>query len=868
MSLRLVDTAPGVNNSPITPGKVIRYGLKTSDSGHAVELGTLQTTLGFSSVMNSGFVPDQDANLANLGAVVQFQTTELRNPVAGEVAVTQSAPGILFTKSDNSANDKCVYAVTFPVGQDAGVLGYFKFKVHPGWATFSPDWLNLTSMTGMYFGLEHGSYNTACYFFLRNAVAGGSAVIGGPLQAFNTSRPGQAELSAFQWSTLADGTDVEVWIYFNPVGYPPPFSDPYVPVVEIWTRRAGVDAQPVSQTIIPTGSLGTFQPLSDTSFSNVRAGFSNQVTLYFGNTGQTGDLLQLDDWALFPDYRMCVQSGAAMPSCDLNATPDCLVSYQASDNVFPDSESPVLWFPIGDFGFLRPSVGFFFQADNIVTPYALTIQKATTAGYGFYKSEPRLENGVEGAMIESFLYGTETTHAVDSFGAGISIEDGTHAFQALLIQSPTVTTIGILKTTSDQSIAGYYTAVDSNSNPIAIDWTTPHLVRLALDKLRQKVTLYVDEELVLEVPSTGTFPNSTINTGRMSFGFLYPGVDATGSLNVVSVNYSPRYKAYEVRDMVSPDNASWMPWTQELVGMGTGAFNYTALSGTATFTHGSPGVVGVGTSFLTQVTVGQYVKNLADPDSDYLKVLAVVSNTQLTLTANYGGPSASGATAVVTNPDSFVISKQTFGQVGSQLFYTRDDDFGEDKGFYIDFEAQVLLYTDSLGRGFAPSMWMGAGLNVYLGNKVLQLVFVDAGTNGRFVGVVPGSGSINDLINQTKLGQAFSSQVDWTQDTLYRVVLRGFDSIEIWDTTTLQAPLITIPWRNDTQGFDLPLNTTTPSIQFGHFDDTTSSQVAWSYVRYGIGDGYSVSTDAQLPQGLQPYLFGGKVFTRITFDES
>jgi hypothetical protein len=868
VNLQIVDTIPGAPyyTGPVIPGAKVQFAIKTSVPGHAIELGTLLASLGYSRVMNSGLLPDVDPNLAALGAMVQYQTTELRLPVNAVEPVTQSAPGILFSKTDDSDFDKSIYAVQFPIQTDASILGYFKFQVQPSWTLFDPDWVNETNMTGMYFGLEHGSFNTACYFFLRNDVTGGSAIIGGPLPAFDAARPGQQELTGFKWSTLPEGTDVEVWIYFNTLGYPPPFGDPYVPVVEIWTQRSGVDAEPIVQAIFAVGDLGQFDPLS-ADFPNVRAGPSGFATMYFGNAGRTGDLLQLDDWTFFPDYRVLVNAGQAMPTADLFVEPDCLVSYAATDKVFPDGEIPAAWFPMPDSGFLRPNVDFYYQPSNSITPYALEMTNVLQLGSGYYKTEPRLQNGDEGAMIESFFYGNETVRAVDSFGAGISIEDGSKMYRALLIQTPTTYTVGLLSSFSDQSINGYFYPVE-DGQPLAIDWTTPHLVRLCLDKLREKVSIFIDEVLVLEVSTSAVFPPSNVDFGRMSFGFLYPNLLSTGTANFVSVNYSPRYKAYEVSDVLLPQNVSWMSWDLEKNDSGgTDLFNNDQLSGIVSFTHGSPNVTGTDTSFNTQVVAGQYVKLASDPDTDYALVETVVSNTQLTLAANYGGTTSAG-TGLLTDPDFIVITKAQYGAINTYNFYSREDDFGEDKGFYVDFGLEIFNYTDASGRAFAPSIWTGVALTVYLGNKILQLAFVDGGTNGRFMGIIPGSGTVNDIIDQTPLGQAFSAQVNWTDETVYRIVLKGFNSIEVWAATTVQQPLITIPWQNDVDGFDLPLNSTPPAIQFGHFDYQSSSSSGWAYIRYGIGDGYELAMDQQFPNGIQPYAFSGKVFERITFDQS
>ena len=79
--------------------------------------------------------------------------------------------------------------------------------------------------------------------------------------------------------------------------------------------------------------------------------------------------------------------------------------------------------------------------------------------------------------------------------------------------------------------------------------------------------------------------------------------------------------------------------------------------GTATFTNGSPNVVGVGTSFTTDVSIGEWIKpgptylgggatpqSAGDPGSEYDEwgeVQSITDNQNLVLTANYTGVTTS-----------------------------------------------------------------------------------------------------------------------------------------------------------------------------------------------------------------------------------
>jgi len=70
---------------------------------------------------------------------------------------------------------------------------------------------------------------------------------------------------------------------------------------------------------------------------------------------------------------------------------------------------------------------------------------------------------------------------------------------------------------------------------------------------------------------------------------------------------------------------------------------YTVLTGTLYFANGETNVQGVGTSFLSEVKIGQYIKLNADGDDDFAVVQDVYSNTNLTLEDAYGGSTDNGA---------------------------------------------------------------------------------------------------------------------------------------------------------------------------------------------------------------------------------
>ncbi|MCZ2224547.1 MAG: hypothetical protein LC122_13060 [Chitinophagales bacterium] len=79
-------------------------------------------------------------------------------------------------------------------------------------------------------------------------------------------------------------------------------------------------------------------------------------------------------------------------------------------------------------------------------------------------------------------------------------------------------------------------------------------------------------------------------------------------------------------------------------------YMYKLLSGAVTVANNV--VVGVGTSFLTEVAVGDYVKNIIDDLDKYTKVLSVISDTELELESDYLGDNSSF---------TFIVSKYQSG---------------------------------------------------------------------------------------------------------------------------------------------------------------------------------------------------------------
>ncbi len=807
MALRLVNTSPGETAEAVKPGQFVQFGFRSETL--KVPLSTVSVGMGLSNVIHHGTLPELDTALDNLGATVVLETSERRRPVDGDTSITLAGSDVVFTKNNLLDGERGIYEVSFPIEERASCLATFKFRTKTAWTPFSADWCSLSNMVGMYFGLEHGTFNTAAYMFLRDNSPSGSLVTGGPLPAYNAVRPGQvevlptvphAETPGFAWKTLPNNSVVEFFIYFNVDGYQSPPAvgiATNTPVVEIWTKIP-TDPGPVVQAYIPVGALGTFpSSLVNVPFTNSRPGTSKSATVFFGNIARTGgsDVLELLDWAFYPDFRLAVKDGVERPDHDLLVRADAPVEYSAKANELPFSLTPGRWFPEDAPGFIPPIQSLFYQAGRRGEALYLSLDKIQSGLSAVKRTEPRLVERLDGVMIEAYVAGEVITPDGDGTGMGFGIDDGEKRYEVMLVDNPSRSFYGIVKDTTrlDDESDGYHSPSSD------ADVGSLKLVRLVVDRLRPvgigggRVELQVDEEVVLARNlASDVFPPTT-GDGVVRFGHL--GLpSAQGKLKISRINYLPRYLAWEAVDLLTPEDLginARVRFTENSTGLGSGS------------------IVG-----------GELILEKSD----------------------VGGSS------------KFVFEK---GQA-----------FSEIDGQQVDFKMKIESITDSGGQNFPKNSESGITLSVFLGNKKVEVGFFDCGPYGRYVAVLPPSGLASDVIQQTDVGRQYSAPVDWSIMTQYRLVIKGHDRIELTIGSPLSPPSISIPWRDSVRGFDLPLDITTPKLSFGHSGAGTASVSRWEYVRWGLSNGFDVAVQQQYPNGYPKYLFGGRAFIKSEFDQT
>lgn len=157
----------------------------------------------------------------------------------------------------------------------------------------------------------------------------------------------------------------------------------------------------------------------------------------------------------------------------------------------------------------------------------------------------------------------------------------------------------------------------------------------------------------------------------------------------------------------------------------------TALSGTLTFSNGSAAVSGSGSAFLTEVTVGQFVR--LDADLVWAEVQSITDDNNLVLTANYSGAGGAGVGSVI--PTALFVFKKTY--LGTDLTFEEDGrmtavaflDFaeGNDDGFGGTPEFFEIGVFDTAGNMIAYGTYPGEDKTVGIQfNKVVRITLARA----------------------------------------------------------------------------------------------------------------------------------------------
>lgn len=199
--------------------------------------------------------------------------------------------------------------------------------------------------------------------------------------------------------------------------------------------------------------------------------------------------------------------------------------------------------------------------------------------------------------------------------------------------------------------------------------------------------------------------------------------------------------------------------------------------------------------------------------------------------------------------------------VGCTLF--RNLTHRPEEGFWLEFSLRAESYSSPNGVSGYSNTGIGFSLDAY--DRRLYLGFFECGPGGMKIGIVPGSGTADDIINETGLGLQFSAPADLSQDVIYRMEYIPRKSISVWSGgSRTRPPHIVIPWSPGSGGFDLPTGAGgREGISFGHFPSQFNAKTRWSFFRWGRSSGFDIGLTRAYLNGYPPYLFGGKFLTCI-----
>jgi hypothetical protein len=230
-------------------------------------------------------------------------------------------------------------------------------------------------------------------------------------------------------------------------------------------------------------------------------------------------------------------------------------------------------------------------------------------------------------------------------------------------------------------------------------------------------------QTLLTPPSTGTFwPDPT--------GENYPGIgNGEGGALMVDSNGNLR-----TRGPVTTDEGS----VREDF---SGTSLYKTLTGTVAFTNGDATITGTGTAFLSELSVGAYIKLTSHAESALIQVGSILSDTQAVLKDGYAGGTASGTThissiATTTGTGgsiSVANSKVTVNSgtiANSDTHIWRDVDYGPlVLAAVVDTSQRIANQTGYIGLQDDPAAPLNYARFKLTGTVNTQMTFESAGVN-------------------------------------------------------------------------------------------------------------------------------------------
>lgn len=544
MALRYVNTTPATAEELVFPGTPVGFSLK-SDNGF-VNPASLNVKLGYTQLMlrsldaSTALLPSEDQSLLKY-ASLKIDTAERVRPVSNQMSISSAiidpfTYGIEAIKTGLSGTREAgIHEITTAVEAYSPVLAGVTFYVSPSWIPGDREYWSTSNMAPAYVGLEYGIKNTGLFIGLRDdGTAGGSLVIGGPLQALSTARPGQVEISGVGWKTSSVFT---VFVYV----------DASSNIAYVWKQNL-TDTGPVQVgSFFSLDGIGNFQPETG-AFTQQRSGPSFTTTLFFGNGSTVAtESVIVTDFALYTYFPQAVYGGEARVEHKFTKLPDLPFVFASTDKRLPTESAIGRWATSSSI----PTSKFWFQPGQKSNPLYTEITSAVgIPGPSFLRRvEPALGSN-SSFSVEAWMAGEAIISTGVDKGFGFRVNDGVHTYAIHAIDAGLVPTYGIQKYVAFNDLTqGFYLA-QTDGEYVEANYSGLRLVRLSVDKIRDVVRLYIEDPDIpfLEVPLTeSVFPAAISVTGCIDVGIFGTEV-VSGTLRLAVLNFMNDYNAWEMAD--------------------------------------------------------------------------------------------------------------------------------------------------------------------------------------------------------------------------------------------------------------------------------------------------------------------------------
>jgi len=310
---------------------------------------------------------------------------------------------------------------------------------------------------------------------------------------------------------------------------------------------------------------------------------------------------------------------------------------------------------------------------------------------------------------------------------------------------------------------------------------------------------------------SGFFPNlgAQYSTGQI----VPPVVDAAGQ--------------FAVRGAVFTDEGSFRDHFN-------GSSLVATLTGTVNFTNSSTNITGSGTAFTSEVQIGYWIKKSADPESDYVVVAKVISDTQLTLASPYQGTTAP-STAVAGLFASQTGSGGSITVSTSSVNISSGVSSGATTGIVAglaDYLPLVIEFYLNIDQAIANQI-ITFGLQDQFGSSAMEQAVI------QFSGTDPTVGNFITTANGTEIESTpfnFDGGANFLGDHKYRIGLSGNraelsidDTVVATNSVDLPAPYTEMSPVAYIQNTGIPSGSTTISIDWIWFNDVDRLEVTNSF---------------------------------------